>query len=183
MKTKEVYQINADGWYTGVSIAYESPKEPGVFGIPNGCVEEKPPLEKQLLENHWHRWSGNAWIVDILPEAKPKEDAEPKKSVRDLSADMLAKWFDYVVSEHLNGVAFAWGYGTIDRAVSYAEEPVVPKYQLEGRALRAWRSLVWKRCEEIQKAAAVDKLTLPDTPEQLIAQLPEIPVRPVVTSV
>ena len=34
-------------------------------------------------------------------------------------------------------------YDTIAMAVSYAEEPEVPKFQRDGIAFRAWRSLVW----------------------------------------
>lgn len=47
------------------------------------------------------------------------------------------------VQRHLDGQARSMGYDDIATAVTYAEEPSAKTYQTEGRALRAWRSLVW----------------------------------------
>ncbi|QGA51057.1 hypothetical protein [Pseudomonas brassicacearum] len=40
------------------------------------------------------------------------------------------------------------GYDSLLTAISYAEEPTVAKFQNEGRAFRAWRSLVWAYANE-----------------------------------
>lgn len=55
-----------------------------------------------------------------------------------------------VVQQHLDATAQSLGYDDIRSAATYADEPAVAKFQNEGRALRAWRSLVW--------AAAYDKM-------------------------
>ena len=47
------------------------------------------------------------------------------------------------VQAHIDATAQALGYDNILVAISYADEPSVPKFQTEGAALRAWRSAVW----------------------------------------
>lgn len=51
--------------------------------------------------------------------------------------------FRAAIQAHLDAAAVAAGYDDIKTAVTYAEEPAVPKFQAEGQAFRAWRSLVW----------------------------------------
>lgn len=48
------------------------------------------------------------------------------------------------IEQFLNETAISYGYSSIDSAISYAAEPIVQKFQLEGVALRQWRSLVWE---------------------------------------
>ncbi|HEX7687337.1 MAG TPA: hypothetical protein VF453_06510 [Burkholderiaceae bacterium] len=47
------------------------------------------------------------------------------------------------VQAHLDAVAKSNGYDSMATAVTYADEPAVPTYQADGKALRAWRSEVW----------------------------------------
>ena len=53
------------------------------------------------------------------------------------------------VEDKLNEEAQNLGYNSIYTAVSYADEPAVLKFQTEGQALRAWRSLVWEYCFQL----------------------------------
>lgn len=76
-----------------------------------------------------------------------------------------------LVQSHLDAAAQALGYDTIANAITYAEEPAVAKFQNEGRALRAWRSLVWQRCYEIMAEIDAGDRSVPDDVE-LIAELP-----------
>lgn len=58
---KTVYQTDpATGAYVGRAIAEASPKEPGVFLIPAGAVEDAPPATG---ENEAAVRDGNAWTV------------------------------------------------------------------------------------------------------------------------
>lgn len=50
------------------------------------------------------------------------------------------------VQYHMDRTAQNYGYDDIKSAVTYADEPIVQKYQIEGQAFRAWRSLVWDSC-------------------------------------
>lgn len=53
------------------------------------------------------------------------------------------------VQSHLDATAQSLGYDDIKTAVTYADEPAVPKFQAEGQSLRAWRSLVWAKCYQL----------------------------------
>lgn len=75
------------------------------------------------------------------------------------------------VQAHLDGQAQALNYDDIRTAVTYADEPAVPKFQAEGQALRAWRSVVWAKCYEILAQWQADQVAEPSSSE-LIAMLP-----------
>lgn len=78
------------------------------------------------------------------------------------------------VQSHMDAAAQAMGYDDIKTAVTYADEPSVPRFQAEGQALRAWRSLVWAKCyqllDEVQSGMRGRM-----TPDQVIAELPPPP--------
>lgn len=51
--------------------------------------------------------------------------------------------FKDAIQLHMDNKAKEYGYDSLGSAVTYAEEPAVPKFQKEGKAFRAWRSQVW----------------------------------------
>lgn len=55
----------------------------------------------------------------------------------------VRKLYENAAQAMLDAAASVAGYDSIATAVSYAEEPAVPKFQQDGIAFRAWRSLVW----------------------------------------
>jgi hypothetical protein len=67
--------------------------------------------------------------------------ANPKPTLEQIKAQKVA-----LVQNHLDATAQALNYDDIKTAVTYADEPSVAKFQSEGKALRAWRSLVWEKC-------------------------------------
>lgn len=75
------------------------------------------------------------------------------------------------VQVYMDDKAKAYGYDDIKSAVTYAEEPRVAKFQLEGQAFRAWRSAVWDYCYTQMDAVMAGTRAAP-TAEQLIAELP-----------
>lgn len=81
------------------------------------------------------------------------------------------------VQEHLNTQARRMGYDDLKTAVGYADEPAVPKFQAEGRSLRAWRSLVWAKCYSVM--AEVESGHMPEpSAETLVAMLPPFSMLP-----
>lgn len=96
--------------------------------------------------------------------------------------DALVLQYDGLVQAHLDAVARSWGYGEKTRpevsailhAISYAEEPAVPKFQAEGRALRAWRSEVWAACYAMLDEVKAGQRAIP-APDEVIAALPAAP--------
>ncbi|MCY9814479.1 hypothetical protein [Aeromonas caviae] len=95
------------------------------------------------------------------PEAIDPPGPTYEQIIVSLTADIQA---------HLDATAHQFGYDDMKTAVTYADEPAVPKFQQEGQALRAWRSLVW---EAVYAELALHQPGEPiPTGEQLIEKLP-----------
>ncbi|MGE8632107.1 MAG: hypothetical protein ACN6P8_01220, partial [Achromobacter piechaudii] len=78
-----------------------------------------------------------------------------------------------LVQAHMDSAAQAMNYDSIANAITYAEEPAVPKFQAEGLAFRAWRSHVWARCYAILAEFESGARGIPSD-DELIAALPEL---------
>jgi hypothetical protein len=91
----------------------------------------------------------------------------------DVTPEQIKAGLTGAVQRHLDMQAIQMGYDNIFTACTYAEEPAVPKFQQDGRALRAWRSLVWAHCQSVMAAVASGSRT-PPSPEELIAELPTL---------
>ncbi|MCF7543892.1 hypothetical protein [Pseudomonas petrae] len=127
---------------------------------------DDPRPELQMLESlehgevreeggHWYR----GWVV--VP-------ADPEAL-----AEAITSTFEHSIQGFLNASAVAHGYDDIMTAVSYAEEPAVPKFQNDGKAFRAWRSLVWAYAYE-QLAAVKDGTRRQPTIEEFLGELPAL---------
>ena len=77
------------------------------------------------------------------------------------------------VQSHLDAAARAARYDDIKTACTYADEPSVAKFQAEGVAFRAWRSLVWAACYAIMDEVLAGTRSIP-TMDELIAELPKL---------
>ena len=81
MPAKVVYQTARDGRYVGPAEADESPLEPGVFLIPAGCVEQRPPIpasDKEVPVFVDGKWV----LVPVPPEPEPEPVSEPPRVPR-----------------------------------------------------------------------------------------------------
>lgn len=134
------------------------------------------------------QWQGNRGMVETDSGAQPitslhawmpilqrahataptSAPEDPAPTPEQLRADRVA-----AVYAHLNGAAQALGYDDIRAAVTYADEPAVPKFQAEGLGLRAWRSLVWARCYQVLDEVQSGRRPIP-TADELIAELPTL---------
>jgi hypothetical protein len=85
----------------------------------------------------------------------------------------LTSIFEQAVQAELDGAAQANGYDGISTAISYAEEPAVPKFQNDGIAFRKWRSLVWAYAYE-QLAAVKGGQREQPTVEAFLQELPTL---------
>ena len=86
------------------------------------------------------------------------------------TAEQIMSRLEARVQFWLDEQARALGYDDIRSAVTYADEPAVPKYQQEGQAMRRLRSLVWARCYEILNEVQAGQRSIP-TEEELIAEM------------
>lgn len=107
---------------------------------------------------------GDFWLDGVLTSPEP----EPLTEAETVAAYMAA------VQGHMDATARSFGYDHLIAVISYAEEPSVPRYQNEGLAFRAWRSLVWQACEQVLAAVKAGEREAP-TVNDLLAELPEAP--------
>jgi hypothetical protein len=85
--------------------------------------------------------------------------------------EQLKSIFEQAVQGKLDGAAQGRGYDSVSTAISYAEEPAVPKFQNDGKAFRAWRSLVWAYAyEQLAKVLAGDRAR--PTVDEFLGELP-----------
>ena len=136
---------------------------------------DKIPAEAVEITEKEHRalLDSQAAGKRIIPDANGYPIAQdppppPAPTAEQIRADRVA-----AVYAHLNTAAQALGYDDIRAAVTYADEPIIPKFQAEGRAFRAWRSLVWAHCYLVLDDVQAGRLPIPSA-QDLIAELPAL---------
>lgn len=160
---KIVSQMDENGYFVCAVVADESPLEPGVFLIPGGAVDIAPPNE--IEPGKMYKVSGEGWVSEDIPAPEPEPEPEP------LTPEQVQANKVWAVQFYMDSAARELGYDSISNAITYAEEPAVPKFQEEGKAFRAWRSLVWEKCYQILDEVQEGKRDIP-TDEELISELP-----------
>ena len=90
---------------------------------------------------------------------------------------VLLSKYDEELQSHLDTTAKSYGYDNINTAISYAEEPSVPKFQIEGKAFRAWRSLFWVKVNEIKNEVLDGERDIPSI-EEIISVSPVLDLPP-----
>ena len=98
---------------------------------------------------------------------------EPAQAEPDIAA--LVKQKVESVRCYLDAGARLLGYDDIATAVSYADEPAVPEFQAEGKALREWRSLVWAKANQTLAAVGEGEMDMPSD-EVFLSQLAPAPI-------
>lgn len=156
-----VYSFDPNtGAYAGTTIADEDQLDPGNLLLPAFTTSEEPP---EVPDGHGLFWRGDHWeALRVDAPVPPPEEAETD-GARFVRAQGLAQ-------AQLDSVARSMGYDSILTAVTYAEEASVPKFQIEGKRLRQWRSLVWQECYTIL-AEVHAGATMPDE-NAFLARLP-----------
>lgn len=111
------------------------------------------------------------FALAVAPEGKQREagpDGMPRwVQVPAPTREEQIALLSAAVERHLNVVARSYEFKGIDDAISYADEAAVPKFQEQGRAFRAWRSVVRGRWFDVRDGGA----ELP-TVAGLLAELP-----------
>lgn len=87
--------------------------------------------------------------------------------------EKLSSIFEQAVQEKLDAAARARGYDSLFTAISYADEPAVPRFQADGQAFRRWRSLVWGFAHTELNAVLAGEKPQPDL-DAFLAGLPAL---------
>lgn len=151
------------GLFLGVGQADPDPQEPGNWLYPAHSTLIQPP---DPAEGYEVIWDGDNWVHSPIPEPEPAPEPPPP------TPEQIQQEKVNVVQRHLDLTAKVFGYDNIFSAVTYAEEPSVPRFQAEGLAFRRWRSLVWAACYDLLAEVQAGHQPIPsDT--ALIAVLPK----------
>lgn len=141
----------------------------GYDPIPGGIAitdeQYQQALDGQIAGLHVQIINGE-FFVGALPEPEPEPLPEPEPH------EIVAMFRDSIQLK-LDEQARRYGYDSIASAVTYAEEPAVPKFQAEGQAFRTWRSLVWAYGYEQLALVESGQRPAPTIPE-FIAELPPL---------
>ena len=111
--------------------------------------KDLPPLD---LQEAWV-WNGTEVVLD------------PSKCLIHIQAR-----YEQAIQEHIVSTAQGKGYDDDKSLLSYVDDPN-PVWDMEAKAFKKWRSLVWQKCHEI--LSAVDSEHIP-TIEDIINLLPVI---------
>ena len=145
------------------NFAEPSPMEPGVWLVPAFATLTEPPEVPAGMIAVFDPAS-DSWALTPTGVVHPPP---PPPTAEERAAGIRA-----AVAEHLDVVARAQGFKGIDDAVSYADEPAVVRFQLLGRALRAWRSLTWAATLELIDAIDAGQAAMPADKPALFGLLP-----------
>lgn len=166
MKTVLIYHFDGrTGQLLGSGLAEPCQVMPGAFLLPAFSTRAAPPVTTPAGHVAFFDPQTDAWELRP-PGVEPPASPAPALTLKERKARLEA-----AVDLHLDSQARALGYSSIQTSVSYAEEKAVPKFQLEGRALRRWRSLVYARCYELLTAFEAGAIEEP-TVKILIDALP-----------
>lgn len=173
MNKLPIYHFDrATSQYLGAGQAEACQVEPGAYLVPAFATPKAPPASVPAGQAAFFDIDADDWAVRDLAPVALVETVPVELTLDQRKARLIA-----AVDLHLDSQAQALGYSSIQTAVSYADEDAVPKFQIEGRALRRWRSLVYAACYELLAAFDAGEIAEP-TVSALIEELPkfEMPV-------
>lgn len=134
----------------------------GEWLVPAFATTVEPPPE---VEGMFAAFIEGEWV--LLAEPEPETPAEPEPETPAQTKVRMAR----VLQDLLDTTAQAQDFDNIFTAVTYADEPAVPRFQIQGAALRAWRSLVWAAGYAVMDAVIAGARPVP-TEEELLAEMP-----------
>lgn len=152
------------GIYTSTSEADPDPMHPGQFLTPAYATHIEPPAPVAGMVAVFDR-AAQRWSTAAAPAAE-----EPAVPV--LTHEQKVAIWQKVVDDYADDMARAFRFKDIAEAITYADEPEVPEYQMEGKAFRAWRSRLRFAFDTLTSRIAAGVEEAPGTPEDLIAAMP-----------
>jgi hypothetical protein len=85
---KQVCQLDASGYFTGMTTADASPLESGVYLIPGGCIEAAAPV---IPEGQRAKWNG-AWVFEEIPQPEVEPEPTPLTPEEEVEANRRAAY-------------------------------------------------------------------------------------------
>jgi hypothetical protein len=131
--------------------------------IPDDAVDVPAETHSEMLA-----WREKGKNIEGDERGFPMPVDLPSPSFEQVAAQKKA-----FLQKYMDAQAQARNYDDIATAITYADEPAVPRFQAEGQTFRAWRSLVWDRCYGLLEQALSEEIPIP-TDVELIELLPAL---------
>ena len=101
---KYVAQLDDDGYFFGMTVANESPREQGVYLMPAGTVDADAPI---IPDGHFAKWEGD-WVFEPVPVPEPDPIPEPPapptyKELRAMAYPTISDQLDMQYWDGVNG--------------------------------------------------------------------------------
>lgn len=112
-------------------------------------------------------------VRDMTPEEIKQHEqlnATTQPSFEERAAALLAD-----VDAFMDERAREYRYDNLRTAVTYADEPAVPRFQAEGRAFRRWRSLVYAHLYALMDRVAAGEVPEP-TRVDVLTGMPQLEI-------
>lgn len=125
------------------------------------------------------KWGAEVLILDtdrkvVIVTHKQVNMTAAEKTERDAAIQTATTAaFEQAVQAMMDGAARDSGYDSIFTAISYADEPAVPRFQADGQAFRRWRSLAWEYAHTELNAVLAGEKPQPDL-DTFLAGLPAL---------
>lgn len=131
---KDPVYVSADNTALKIMVKFDDLPDEVVF------IARADDVEAHGREIYQRAISGE--FGTIAPYAAPVETVEQKQAKLKLGITIA-----------LDVKAKSLAFESFAEAMTYVDEPVVPLYQQQAQALRAWRSLCWARYDEVVATA------------------------------
>lgn len=123
------------------------------------------------------KWGAEVLTLDsdrkvVIVTHKQVNMTNAEKAERDAAVQaQTTALFEQAVQEKMEAAAHDRGYDSLFTAISYADEPAVPRFQADGQAFRRWRSLVWDYAHTEMNAVLAGEKSQPEL-DAFLASLP-----------
>jgi len=161
---KRVIQLDEDGYFVGLTVADESPLEPGVFLLPARAIDVDPPT---IPADHRAQWDGSNWqYVPIILTPENQETGVPEP----LTQEQIVALYEQALDEHLDSVAQSDRWSNRFTFVARAGYP--NRWQQEAIAFGVWMDSCNEHAYALLQQVAAGEVPMP-TLEEFIDGLPE----------
>jgi hypothetical protein len=100
---KHVVQLDDYGYFFGMTVADESPLEPGVYHMPAGTVDAEAPI---IPDGHLAKWE-DVWVFEPIPDLEPEPEVEPVeltyRELRSMAYPLISEQLDMQYWDGVNG--------------------------------------------------------------------------------
>lgn len=156
------YDIN-NGNLIGSCLADESPVEPGVFIIPFGATDIRPPIIPAGKRAVFHKGS---WV--LLADSSP---ISPVAEVQEETQAQTIARYEAALDAHLDAAARAHRY---DNRFTFAlRAGFAGPYQAEGAAFAQWMDTCNQQAFQLLGLVLAGEVSMPASVEAFIATLPK----------